>query len=194
MQRSARVCAGLAIVALLVLVCGAGCEPEIFEEECGSDTDCPSGFKCIEFMGASCEPTCKVIACGRGQTCVESIFGAASCRSGCDSNDDCPAGSYCPSCWICWGARNCASGCHDDAECAAGEFCRDGSCLTQCSDNSECAAGTVCGADAVTLMALDAGSSCPPGVQCSCVDCASFSISVAGCAPADGGPRDATAD
>lgn len=194
MQRAGRVCAALAVAALFVLTCATGCEAELFEEECRSDADCLAGYQCIEFMGASCKPTCKVIACGRGETCVEGLFGGASCQPGCESNDDCAAGSYCPGCWFCWPARHCIVGCHDDGECATGEFCRDGSCIPLCSNDSECAAGTICSAEVMTLMILDAGPSCPAGQQCSCVDCASFSTSVGACSAADSGPGDAASD
>jgi hypothetical protein len=206
--RAAVVIVGLALGSLGSTGCDPGCESDADcaagqrceglvasscqEPECRTDDDCLAGYECGGRFGETCLPTCAAIQCGHAQICVDDFLSGASCQPGCKNNEDCPAGSICPSCSSrCRSAPQCEPGCHDDGECGAGQFCRDGKCLTQCWNDSDCFPGSICNANLATVSA-DPGETCPASTQCICLSCAG--LSVPACASVDAGTVDETQD
>ncbi len=86
-------------------------------EECGTDSDCQSGFKCESQTGG-------------GNRCVP----AAECYS----NRDCSGGKVCES-------GSCVA-CDGDAQCGANMYCNAGACepKAECAVDEDCRAGNNC--------------------------------------------------
>jgi len=199
MARARRLCGAAPLVALFAAAGVGGCSVDMFEGECRTDADCPSGHSCGGVVAWSCEPTCAIVECGVGQACVDHTFGGTSCEPGCADNDDCPAHSYCPDrvwCIFCSSEPlpQCQPGCHDDTECETGQFCSGGSCLMPCWSDTDCAPGHVCAAGVLVLALPDAAALCLSGEQCACFDCSSSAASLPGCAGVDGGSDGAAVD
>ncbi|HLV59913.1 MAG TPA: Dickkopf N-terminal cysteine-rich domain-containing protein, partial [Fredinandcohnia sp.] len=86
-------------------------------QECGSDKDCPSGFKCeIDTAG--------------GNRCVP--------KAECQTNRDCSGGRVCEN-------GSCVA-CSSDAQCGHGAECVNGACRpkAECSIDADCGSGKSC--------------------------------------------------
>merc|ERR1719232_2387775 len=127
---------------------GHSCVRDVCLQECGTDTDCALGERCITETDSSrrvdtrvCIKICFYDAhCLAGEYCEENV-----CRPGCRSDSNCPFGQICgrgPEDSI----RECEDGCHFSNDCPIGRECRDGQCsdpcegFTECGTNAECVA------------------------------------------------------
>lgn len=108
---------------------------------CSFGGDCQSGFCNNGVCGSPCVPN----SCPFMHYCA-----SGNCRSGCNSDAACGAGSYCLN-YRCYYYGALANGleCEDDSECSSGS-CTGGSCRSlsplggRCSNDDECKGQLVC--------------------------------------------------
>jgi hypothetical protein len=138
---------------------------------CAGGLPCPPGRDCVSGMcvcagcdgatsdGCSASGGCQCgsgAACGKGQQCVagQCVCNAASCPTGCCSNDTCEPGTT---------AAQCGGAGKDCQACPSGQACDAGVC-TGCECPGGCCTGldchvpsaATCGADGKVCFACDA--------------------------------------
>jgi predicted nucleic acid-binding protein len=106
--------------------------PEEPPDGCEDDTECPSGYECVE---GECEPGCTDDdACDLGEVCI-----AGECKPGCNDDADCPSGYECEN-----GACVLPPECEEDSDCEAGQICVGGECVPECEEDADCPEGYEC--------------------------------------------------
>ncbi|HRY92560.1 MAG TPA: hypothetical protein P5147_03820 [Myxococcota bacterium] len=149
-------------VGLLALGLPTGCDTGAqLSTICRGDEDCPPGYRCELSTGLCLCASDEV--CGPDEYCAPD--GRCRRRMACDTNLDCPLGTFCDSTTgncieqdkctddkqcplgqICSEVTfRCAPGCRQNGDCPLGDVCREGACRGGlCEDTSYCAYGELC--------------------------------------------------
>ena len=117
---------------------------------CGRDGTCDGASACRYYAaGAACGATCRndaaiTMLCNGSGSCLEGgtspcapfACNAGGCRTGCTSDTDCSAGSYCNTSSVCVVKQSNGTACNDAGVCASGHcvdgVCCDSTCGGQC--------------------------------------------------------------
>lgn len=101
--------------------------------QCTTDTNCPTGFSCMEVSGSTVFQ------------CIPDSMDCSSTPPECTTDSDCPTGE------ICDGGEcvpDTTTDCATDADCPAGYVCDGGTCVPDttpdCYTDADCPPGTVC--------------------------------------------------
>lgn len=174
---------------LLLWIVGACDKTSTFQGECKRDNDCQDFERC-DTMTFRC-------VCASDQACAEGEFcnasGSCQRKTGCVTNLDCPANTFCDTgSGECMAAGRCSrdiqcdlgkvcdvqaglckAGCRDTADCDLGrrEVCENGQCLPgRCENNQYCEFGRICDTQSRTCV-QPAQPFCAPGCDPICSTC-----------------------
>jgi len=127
----------LKISLLMVLILASCNKEEGLRTFCGSDSNCPPGFRCDTQTGLCICTTDEV--CGPDEYCHPD--GRCQKRMSCDNNLDCPEDTFCNTT-----TGNCAEigVCTEDVHCASGQICKNFRCISGCWTEGDCLLRDVC--------------------------------------------------